>query len=229
MDKWCSQFQQVISNTWFKHDPRKLWTWRSPGGRYKNQIDYIIINKRFRNAVTQVKTYPGADCNTDHNSVVAEVKVRLKKHQNEKTKTIREINILTENQSVKERFAIKTMNRYEVLMEMEEENVQQQWAKLQTAVEEACEELPKTKRKKKKPWMAENILNLMDDRRKVKKIDEQQYQEINKRIRKDCLLAKEDWMDENCTKIEQMAKCNAKEMYANINFIRKKGETRITP
>ena len=65
--------------------------------------------------------------------------------------------------------------------------------------------------------MTENILNLMDDRRKVKNIDEHQYQEINKRIRKECLLAKEEWMDENCTKIEQMAKCNAKEMYANIN------------
>ena len=110
------------------------------------------------------------------------------------------------------------MNRYEVLMGMEEDNVQQQWAKLQTAVEEACEELPKTIRKKKKPWMAENIWNLMDDRRKVKNIDEHRYQEINKRIRKECLLAKEEWMDENCTKIEQMAKCNAKEI-----FYKKKG------
>ena len=78
-------------------------------------------------------------------------------------------------------------------------------------------QLPMTKRKKKKPWMTENILNLMDDRRKVKNTDEHRYQEINKRIRKECLLAKEEWMDENCTKIEQMAKCNAKEMYANIN------------
>ena len=116
----------MISNTWSKHHPRKLWKRRSPGGRYKNQIKYITINKRFRNAVTQVKTYPGADCNTDHNPVVAEVMVSLKKHQNEKTKTIREINILTENQSIKECFAIKAMNRYEVLIEMEEANVQQQ-------------------------------------------------------------------------------------------------------
>ena len=91
--EWCSHFQQVISNTWFRHHSRKLWTWTSPGGRYKNQIDYININKRFRRAVTQDKTYPGADCKTDNNPVVAEVKVILKKHQNEKTKTTREINI----------------------------------------------------------------------------------------------------------------------------------------
>ena len=117
------------------------------------------------------------------------------------------------------------MNRYEVLMEMEGDDVQQQWTKLQTAVEEACEELPKKKRRKKKPCMTENILSLMDERRKFKNLDEHRYQKINKRIRKECLLAKEEWMDENCTNIEQMAKCNAKEMYANINKIlyKKKG------
>ena len=121
-------------------------------------------------------------------------------------------------------FAIKTMNRYEVLMEMQGEDVHQQWAKLQTAVEEACEELPKTKRRKKKPWMTENILNLMDDKRKVKNINEHRYQEINKRIHKECLLAKEECMDENCTKVEQMAECNAEEMYVDVNktFYRKK-------
>ena len=162
-----------------------------PRRKVQNQIDYITINKRFRNAVTQVKTYPGADCNTDHNPVVAEIKIRLKKHQKEKTKVIRDINILTENQSIREYFAIKTMNRYEVLMEMEGDDVQQQWTKLQTAVDEACEELPKKKRRKKRPWMTENILNLMDERRKYKNVDEHRYQKINKRIRKECLLAKE--------------------------------------
>ena len=72
--------------------------------------------------------------------------------------------------------------------------------------------------------MTENSLKLMDDTRKVKNIDEHLYQEINKRLRKECLLAKEEWMDENCIKIEQMAKCNAKEMYENISK-RKQGET----
>ena len=62
---------------------------------------------------------------------------------------MRDINILAKNQSVKECFAIKTMNRYEVLMELEEEDMQQQWTNLQTTVEEAREELPKTERRKK--------------------------------------------------------------------------------
>ena len=60
--EWCGRWQQVILNTWFRQHPRHLWTWRSPGDRYRNQIDYVTINKRFINAVRGVKTFPGADC-----------------------------------------------------------------------------------------------------------------------------------------------------------------------
>ena len=60
--EWCGRWQQVIMNTWYRQHPRYLWTWRSPGDRYRNQIDYVTINKRFRNAVKKVNTYPGADC-----------------------------------------------------------------------------------------------------------------------------------------------------------------------
>ena len=79
--EWCEQWQQVILNTWYRQHPRFLWTWRSPGDRYRNQIDYVTINKRFRNAVTKVRTYPGADCgaNCDHVPVVANVRLKLKK------------------------------------------------------------------------------------------------------------------------------------------------------
>ena len=60
---------QVITNIWFKHHPRRLWTWKSPGGNIKNQINYITI-KRFTPAVQPNKTYPGADCGSDHNPVI---------------------------------------------------------------------------------------------------------------------------------------------------------------
>ena len=35
------------------------YTWITPDGKTRNQIDYIMINTRFRNSVKQAKTYPG--------------------------------------------------------------------------------------------------------------------------------------------------------------------------
>ncbi|GFS13724.1 craniofacial development protein 2-like [Elysia marginata] len=60
--EWCQTNNIIIGNTWFQQPPRRKWTWESPGGDTKNQIDYIMISKRFRNALLAAKTYPSADC-----------------------------------------------------------------------------------------------------------------------------------------------------------------------
>lgn len=50
--EWCEVHNQIIVNSWFRHHPRYLWTWKSPGDLYRNQIDYITINSRYRNSIT---------------------------------------------------------------------------------------------------------------------------------------------------------------------------------
>lgn len=69
----------VVCNTIFQHHPRRLYTWVSPGGEYKNQIDYIMVNQRYRNSILNCHTCLAADCNTDHVMVKAECRVRLAK------------------------------------------------------------------------------------------------------------------------------------------------------
>ena len=44
----CTANNQVITNTWFKHHPRRLWAWKNPGGNIQNEIDYIPIKKIFQ-------------------------------------------------------------------------------------------------------------------------------------------------------------------------------------
>ena len=38
-----------------------------------------MFNERLKNSVKQVKTYHGADINSDHNHVVVKIKIKLKK------------------------------------------------------------------------------------------------------------------------------------------------------
>lgn len=47
---------QLIINTWFQEHLRHLWTWKSPGSDTK-KADYVIINKKFRNAVLHYKIF----------------------------------------------------------------------------------------------------------------------------------------------------------------------------
>ena len=41
--EWCGSYEQIIMNTYFRHHPRHLYTWKSPGDRTRNQIHYFFI------------------------------------------------------------------------------------------------------------------------------------------------------------------------------------------
>ena len=74
---WCKANDQCITNTRFMNLARLRWSCRDPEDRKLNQIDYITINHRFRNAVIIAKTYPGADGDSDHNPVICSIKLEL--------------------------------------------------------------------------------------------------------------------------------------------------------
>ena len=78
--QFCEENNMMIANTYFQHPKRRLYiTWRSPGDIYRNQIDFILINKRYRNAVKQARTYPGADVGSDDNPLMIKMNIKLKK------------------------------------------------------------------------------------------------------------------------------------------------------
>ena len=62
-------------NTWFAAHPIRRYAWARPGDRTRNQIDYIMINERYRSSVSNARAYPGADANSDHNPVIANTNI----------------------------------------------------------------------------------------------------------------------------------------------------------
>ena len=58
---------------------RRLYTWTSPDGQHRNQIDYILCSQIWRNSIQPAKTRPGADCGSDHEFLIAKFRLKLKK------------------------------------------------------------------------------------------------------------------------------------------------------
>ena len=69
----------VIANTLFQQHKRRLYTWTSPDGQHRNQIDYIHCSQRWRSSIQSVKTRPGADCGSDHELLITKFRLKLKK------------------------------------------------------------------------------------------------------------------------------------------------------
>ena len=98
---WCRENNIIVTNTWFKNHPRRLCTWRCPGGLTKNQIDYILSSKRSRNSILNCKTYPQADCNTDHILLVATLRLKLITCTKPKVTLKKEYSIYKQNKTIK--------------------------------------------------------------------------------------------------------------------------------
>ena len=69
----------VIANTLFQQFKRRLYTWTSPDGQHRNQIDYILCRQRWRSYIQSEKTRRGADCGSDHELLIAKFRLKLKK------------------------------------------------------------------------------------------------------------------------------------------------------
>ena len=67
----------VVTNTLGPHKPSRIWTWHSPDGRHHNQIDYILVSKRFKSSVNIARTrsFPGADVGSDHDQLLMTFKL----------------------------------------------------------------------------------------------------------------------------------------------------------
>ena len=93
---------------------------------------------------------------------------------------------------IQNQYNVVVKNRYENIQEIGSEDAEQQWNTLQKAIREANDiVLPEIERKAKKPWMTEEILNLMNERRKFISINNERYRILNRIIHKQCNIAKE--------------------------------------
>lgn len=211
--EFCQENNLVITNTWFKLPKRRLYTWKSPQGTtrhiIRNQIDYVTINSRFKNSILSAKAYPGCDINSDHNPVAVIMRLKLKKIIVRKPKdkiawtTANDVQLQQYREYVDEQ--LETRAQENTPDSENETDIENTWTSLKETIVEAGEtKIGKQDPRKRKPWMTDGILNLMEERRREKNRNHQKYTLINREVEKQIQAAKEDWLDERCREAEQL-------------------------
>ena len=77
--EFCQENALVIANTLLQQHKRRLYTWTSPDGQQRNQIDYILCSQRWRSSIQSAKTRPGTYCGTHHELLISKFRLKLKK------------------------------------------------------------------------------------------------------------------------------------------------------
>ena len=75
----CQENALVIAKTLFQQHKRRLYTWTSPDGQHRNQIDYSLCSQRWRSSIQSAKTRPGADCDSEDELLITKFRLKLNK------------------------------------------------------------------------------------------------------------------------------------------------------
>ena len=68
---------RVVKSMMFLYSNIHEYTWTSPDGKTHNHIDHVLIERRWHSSILDVRSFRGADSDTDHFLVVAKVRERL--------------------------------------------------------------------------------------------------------------------------------------------------------
>jgi hypothetical protein len=138
------------------------YTWTSPDGKTHNQIDHVVIDRRWHSSVLDVRSFRGADCDTDHYLVIAKVRERLAVgKQTTQRFDGQRFNLRKLNEpEVREQYQIEITNRFAALeIFNDDEDVNRTWENIKENIQTSAKEsLGLQEFKQNKPWFDEQTV-----------------------------------------------------------------------
>jgi hypothetical protein len=96
--------------------------------------------------------------------------------------------------------------------------VESKWQELKDCINTSLQStLPKSKKTKSSSWMTDEILNMMEERKKAALSDKSEYRRLHRRITGACRKAKDVWLKTQCNEIVRLEKnYEVKKMHMKI-------------
>ena len=232
---FCATNDLCLTNTMFKQSKfNRQWTWESPDQRTHNKIDYIIISNKWKRCVTNSRSFPSADVGSDHQLVMANMKLKFKTKTKPNHPKRYEVFKL-KNETTRRKYEIEIGGRFAPLLNDEETDANTLWEGIKSAINDTSKDLLGYKKPKKpKPWISAEVIKLSEERSKVKllkKTDSSKkgkYNFLTREIKRKTKGCKDKWMKELCANVDKAHQAaKSKEVYATIKKITSKPTTRM--
>ena len=163
---FCQDNSLVIGGTIFPHKDIHKVTWMSPDGSTKNQIDHITITKRFRRSLIDVRAYRSADIGSDHELVLAKVRLKLCRQAPSRQREQRyEIRKLKDPKIARE-FRLELRNRFQPLADLD--GVEETWQEFKKGLDEASRKVLGLKERKRAVWISDESWEKIRERSRMK-------------------------------------------------------------
>ena len=188
----------VIANTLFQQHKRRLYTWTSPDGQYRKQIDYILCSQRWRSSIQSTKTRPGADRGSDHELLITKFRLKLKKVG----KTARSFRY--DLNQIPYDYTVEVRKRYKGL-DLIDRVPDELWTEIRDIVQETgINTILVEKKCKNAKWLSGEALQIAVKRREAKsKGEKERYKHLNAEFQRIARRDKKAFFSDQCKEIEE--------------------------
>ena len=160
----CDENRLSIGGTIFKHKEIHKYTWTSPDNRTRNQIDHIIINNKWKSSLLDVRTRRGADVASDHELLVAKIRIKLRKTKLGDSR-MGKFNVQRlRNEDISQQFKIELTNKFQALQEEEEISL----SEFNKEILEVSQQVLGPCKRTKEAWISEDSWKLIEERKRIK-------------------------------------------------------------
>lgn len=159
----------------FEVPKRRRYTWVAPGDTNCYQIDYILLAKsRFKKQIITSHSFPGAEIDSDHNLIAMKYKNTHKKITKRPKRNIWDVEKL-KNEEIKQEFQNKVRNGWIAA------GIDPPWDEVTNNIRQsAVESIGFKKLNPRKPWITNEIMDLIKYHNKLKTTDNTMYRIIKK-------------------------------------------------
>lgn len=233
---FCLSNDLVIGGTLFPHKQIHKYTWTSPNGKTRNQIDHITISSKWRRSLLDVRNRRGADIASDHELLIAEIRLKICSNKNIPLSTNRKKYQLEKLQmpQLLERFQTNLKNKLENIQTSE--TPLSSWNDIQRSILETAESVLGVKKRSHKNWISEHTWNLIERRKALKAnlleaaTDQdrtslrKEYTSVNKLVKRSARSDKRAVAEKLASDAEDAARCkNARKLYSITKQLANKG------
>ncbi|CAH1233043.1 Hypp565 [Branchiostoma lanceolatum] len=204
--EFCTNHHLRTERSFFPHKRIHSMTWISNDGYTRKELDHILTNRRWH-TTTDCRVYRSAELgNTDHRLLAMTVCLRLQRDPTSKVQRKVDISRLR-SPEVAAHFQLDLHNRFAALS-TDEDNSEEIWSDFKKGITTAATKvLGHKRRKKKKDFLSEETLHVVEARRTARlEGNHSDHRRLNAQRNKLLRKDKQTWLDDLADEAEASAR-----------------------